>query len=221
MHDEPRTFTPAAGRDWLLPMYDVAMRWLGAESALRQQVDQAALQPGCRVLDIGCGTGNLAILIKGDYPQVEVVGLDPDPKALARARRKAQRAALSVSFDQGFSDELPYPDDSFDRVFSSFMFHHLELDEKKRTLAEVGRVLRPAGSLHLLDFGGSEARSDGLLARLLHHNHELQENFEAGIPALLQQMGFSDVRETASRATIVGRVAYYCATSTEPVVDAV
>jgi ubiquinone/menaquinone biosynthesis C-methylase UbiE len=82
-----------------------------------------------------------------------VVGLDPDPKALAIAKRKAQRAGLAIQLDQGFSDGLPYPDASFDRVFSSLMFHHLKAEEKAATLREVRRVLRPGGSLHLLDFG--------------------------------------------------------------------
>ena len=120
-----RTYIPAAGHDWLLPRYDPLVRLLGGESDHRELVNQAGLRPSHRVLEVGCGTGNLAILIKRLYPGAEVVGLDPDPKALARARRKAEREAVSVQFDSGFSDELPYPNGSFDRVFSSFMFHHL------------------------------------------------------------------------------------------------
>ena len=209
MHDVKKNFVPAAGHDWLLPFYDPLLRLLGVESALGELVDQAALRPGCRVVDIGCGTGNLVILIKRQYPEVEVVGLDPDPKALARARRKAEKAALSIALDEGFSEELPYPEDSFDRVFSSFMFHHLDSGAKRQTLAEVRRVLRFAGSLHLLDFGGSKARSDGLLARLLHRHEGLRDNFEDRIAGLLGDAGFADVAEVASRKTLVGRVALY------------
>ena len=85
----------------------------------------------------GCGTGTLATLIKGLYPDVNVVGLDPDPKALARAQRKAERLVVSIRLDRGFSHELPYPEASFDRVFSTFMFHHLLPDKREATLCEV------------------------------------------------------------------------------------
>src|SRR6516165_12517193 len=149
MSETSRTYLPAAGRDWALPLYDPFVKLLGGDAARAALLEQAALRAGHRVLDIGCGTGTLAVLIKRRYPEVEVVGLDPDPKALARAARKAQRAALSIQLDQGFSDELPYPEGSFDRVFSSFMFHHVRADQREKTLHEAWRVLRPGGSLHL------------------------------------------------------------------------
>ncbi len=95
---------------------------------------------------------SISTLIKRLHPDVEVVGIDPDPKALARARRKASKAAVFIQFDQGFGDDLPYAESSFDRVFSSFMFHHLPSDEKGRTLRAVRRVLKPGGGFHMLDF---------------------------------------------------------------------
>ena len=125
MEETHKTYLPAAGHDWLLPLYDPIVKLLGGEAARRALLDQACIRPGQRVLDIGCGTGSLVVLIKRLHPDVDVVGLDPDPKALARGRRKAARTSVSVQFDQGFADELPYADASVDRVFSSFMFHHL------------------------------------------------------------------------------------------------
>ena len=76
------------------------------------------------------------VLIKCCHPDVDVVGLDPDPKALTRARQKAEREGVSIQLDRGFSDELPYPEASFDLVFSSRIFHHLPGDEKGPTLRE-------------------------------------------------------------------------------------
>lgn len=127
-----RDYVPAAGHDLILPLYDPIVTLLGADSTRAVLVDQAALPPGHRVLEIGCGTGSLALVIKRLHPAVDVVGLDPDPRALVRARRKAERAALSIEFDRGFAGELPYARASFDRVFSSFMFHHLRGSEKRR-----------------------------------------------------------------------------------------
>jgi ubiquinone/menaquinone biosynthesis C-methylase UbiE len=123
-------------------------RLIGIESAHRRLAEQAELESAARVLEIGCGTGNLALLVKRMRPQLEVVGLDPDAKALQRARRKARRVELSLELDTGFADALPYPDGSFDGVLSSLMFHHLEADLRVASLREVLRVLRPGGSLH-------------------------------------------------------------------------
>jgi len=189
-----RTFVPAAGHDWLLPLYDPFVKLMGGESAHRQLIGQAQIQPGQRILEIGCGTGSLTILVKTLHPAVEVVGLDPDQKALARARRKVERQGVSLQLDRGFSDKLPYPDRSYDRVLSAFMFHHLNSDEKKNTLDEIRRVLKPGGSLHLLDFGGGHGHSGGT---------------EDAILTLMREAGFPESTKVGRRWMIVGRLAYY------------
>lgn len=207
-----RHFVPAAGHDWLLPLYDPLQRLLGAETILRELVAQARIRPGQRVLDIGCGTGNLAVLVKQLHPEADVVGLDPDPKALVRARRKAQRARVLVKLEPGFAEELPYITGSFDRVFSSFMFHHLTGEAKTRALSEVRRVLCPGGSLHVLDFGSpseGERRDDGFLARTFHSGDHMKDNFEGRIPFFMEDAGFLEPAETAHRSTFLGRIAFY------------
>jgi ubiquinone/menaquinone biosynthesis C-methylase UbiE len=209
MSEPHRTFIPAAGYDWLLPLYDPFQKLFLGGWAYRQLVDEADLQRAQRVLEIGCGTGSVTVLIKRLHPQTEVVGLDPDPKALDRARHKGERAAVAVHLDRGFADGLPYHDRSFDRVFSSFMFHHLTADEKAKTLLETRRVLKPDGSLHLLDFGGMRERPNGFLARLIHHHEQLQGNAGDRIPMLMRAAGFSTAAEVAHRMTIFGRVAFY------------
>jgi ubiquinone/menaquinone biosynthesis C-methylase UbiE len=171
-------------------------------------LDQAELRPGYRVLDIGCGTGTLAILTKSLYPDVAIVGIDPDPKALARARRKASRAAVSIQFDQGFGDELPYPEGSFDRVLSSFMFHHLPSAEKDKTLRAVRSVLKPQGTFHMLDFECPEGGSHGVLSHLLHSSKRLKENAESRVLSLMRQAGFSDPRKLDEKKMMFGRIAY-------------
>lgn len=204
-----RPYVPAAGYGWLLPFYDPMARLLGGHRARKRLIEQADLQPHQRVLEVGCGTGELLLLIKQRHPDVEVVGLDPDPKALARARRKAERAAVSVQLDRGFSHQLPYPAGSFDRVFSSFMLHHLEPDEKATTLREVRRVLKPGGTLHLLDFGAPESLPRGLAARVFHSSHRLRDNFGGRILILLGDAGFSARTEVAHGSTLFGPLTYY------------
>ena len=209
MPESSRTYLPAAGHDWSLPLYDPIVKLLGGDAARQALLDHASLRSGYRVLDVGCGTGTLATLIKRRYPDVEVVGFDPDPKALARARCKAARAAVSIQFDQGFGDDLPYPEASFDRVFSSFMFHHLPHDEKGKTLRAVRRVLKPDGEFHMLDFEGPEDGKHGFLARLLHSGHRLKDNSESRVLGLMKHAGFADPRKIERRAMLLGHIAYY------------
>lgn len=197
-----KPYLPAAGHRWLLPFYDPLMTVLGGDAAMRALVEQASIEPGQRVLDIGCGTGSLPVLIKRLYRDVDVIGFDPDSHALARARQKAERASVTVRFDQGFADALPYPDASIDRVLSSFMFHHLQDNDKHRMLREARRVLRPGGVFLLLDFGGPECADNGLLARLIHSSHHLRDNSEERILTLLKQAGFTDA-ETVRQGTML------------------
>lgn len=209
MEKPERSYIPAAGYDWLLPLYDPFQWILGGNTVKRPLIEQAAIESGCRVLDIGCGTGSLTVLIKKLYPLAEVVGLDPDPKALSIAKRKAERAGLSVEFDRGFGDRLAYADASFDRVFSSFMFHHLTRDEKSATLREVRRVLKPGGSLHLLDFGPPRSAFARAVGHLLHRVGHLQDNVEGRITSFMGEAGLVHPEEVAHRGTFVGNVAYY------------
>lgn len=146
-----RDYIPGMGKHVLLPLYDVVHHVFGLRPIHQEMITLAGLRDGHRVLDVGCGTGNLLRSTGKRYRNVDLVGLDPDPKALARAGRKARRAGLAVRLDRGFAQELPYPDSSFDRVFSSLMLHHLDSASKDALLAEVRRVLRPDGLLVLAD----------------------------------------------------------------------
>ncbi|HEX8831402.1 MAG TPA: class I SAM-dependent methyltransferase, partial [Longimicrobium sp.] len=171
---QPRTdYVPAAGRHWLLPFYDLLTRVLGADRSRKVLAQQAACRPGDRVLDVGCGTGSLLVLLKQLHPAAEVAGLDPDPGALTIARRKAERAGVAVLLDQGLAGELPYADGTFDRVLSSLMYHHLRGAQKEQMLREVRRVLKPGGSFHLLDFAGPGGERRGFIASHLHSHRAL------------------------------------------------
>jgi ubiquinone/menaquinone biosynthesis C-methylase UbiE len=193
MEDTTRDYVPAAGHDWALPLYDPLVRLTGMDKLRARLVERAELRAGQHLLDIGCGTGTLLVALKRRAPGAHVTGLDPDPKALGITRTKAQRAGLSLQLDQGFSDRLPYPDRSFDHVFSSFMFHHLAPQQKRDTLREAWRVLQPGGVLHLLDFR-DDPRAKSLLMRILHAaslHAKLAGQIESGMEAMIEEAGFA------------------------------
>lgn len=204
-----KPYVSAAGSDWLLPFYDLFTRLVGVERSHRRLLDQAAIAPGHRVLEIGCGTGNLAVLASRLNPVAEIVGIDPDPKALTRARKKAQRGGLVVEFEPAYAEQLPFLDAAFDRVLSAFMLHHLQPAAKVLALREACRVLKPGGSLHLADFAEGEHSRSGFLANILHPPH--QSRLHHRVPNLMQEAGFADPTEFAHQDAIVGRIAYYVA----------
>jgi ubiquinone/menaquinone biosynthesis C-methylase UbiE len=208
MEEARSRFIPAAGRDWALPLYDPLVKLIGGDRPRRALLDLAAPRPGQAALDIGCGTGTLAVFIKSRQPAVEVVGIDPDPKALARANRKAERAGLQIHFDRGLADALPYPDASFDRVFCSFVYHHLSRTEQEAMLGEARRVLKAGGWLCLLDFDGPEAAAGGSGARWLHSSPVLAGNDEARILGSMRRAAFVDAKRAGRGSLVFGLVAY-------------
>ena len=174
-----------------------------------QLIEWARIEPGMRVLDLGCGTGTLAVMTRSAHPEAEVVGLDGDPKALARARRKAERAGVAVELDEGLASELPYQDGTFDRVLSSFVFHHLGPDVKRRALAEVMRVLIPGGLFLLQDFGPPVTRLERWCASIAHQGEELRESLEGAMPELMREAGYTDIAELGQQSIRISRVWTY------------
>jgi ubiquinone/menaquinone biosynthesis C-methylase UbiE len=216
MQSPAKHFVPAAGHHWLLPLYDPFCRLVGAERLRERLIDTAEIRAEQRVLDLGCGTGALSLAIKRRHPQVRVVGVDPDPKALARAREKAARAGHELTFDEAFGGELPYAEGSFDRVLSSLMLHHLTRDEKLGALREVRRVLAPGGAFYVLDLGPPRNALERGLTRLFHRGERLGDNVAGRIPALAREAGFLDAHEIARLPTLFGSVTLLVASDANP-----
>jgi len=204
-------YIPAAGRDALLPGYDLLTRLLGMNSVYDTLVAQAELAAGLRVLEIGCGTGNVTTRVKRAEPGADVVGTDPDPLALARAQRKA-RGMTGIRFERAYAQELPFADGEFDRVLSSMMLHHLDYDMKAGAAAEIHRVLRPGGVLHIVDIGGPVTASDGLMARRMLRSPHAAGNLGDTIPRLLTTVGFDCTEIGTRRSRFIGRLTFYRAT---------
>lgn len=206
-----KAYLPAAGRDWALPLYDPFTTLFGINGARRALLESADLNQATRILDIGCGTGTLAVAIQERHPHLEVFGIDPDPRALAKAAKKAHRRQAAVRFAQAFSEKLPFPDSSFERVFSSFMFHHVPDEAKPQMLREALRVLRTGGSLHMLDV--SRAGDKGLVGTVKPrgiHRH-LKQNSDSQILAMIRSAGFSHAEVINSDSILFRtvRIAYF------------
>lgn len=194
----------------LTPLYDTVIRLLGVPRLHGRLLGQADVRPFHAVLEIGCGTGNLALRVKRAQPAAHVAGIDPDSRALAAAQRKAARAGLDLTWHSGVAQQMPYSDGAFDRVVSSLMLHHLDAEQRGAALAEARRVLAPDGSLHVVDFGGTIDHRDGFMARRLAHTARLADNYNNGLLAAMTEAGFARVAEVDQHVSrVLGRIAFY------------
>jgi SAM-dependent methyltransferase len=208
-------YVPAMGHAGLERLYDPLVRLTLRERLFKGRlVDQMRIQPEQRVLDIGCGTGTLALMIKQRNPQAHVFGIDGDASVLAIARRKFAQAGLDITLEQAMSFALPFEPDSFDRVASSLMLHHLTRENKLRTLREAARILKPGAELHVADFGkpaNGFLRAISLPA-LLGEPSMVRDNLQGLLPELIAAAGFMDVHETARFNTLFGSISLFQAT---------
>lgn len=211
----PTDYLPAARFDALTRFFDVFVRATTRERAFKQRLlDQARLDGELDVLDVGSGTGTLAVWAKRRNPALRLRGLDGDAAIVAQARRKAARAGVDVTFDEGLSYELPYPDASFDRVLSSLFFHHLVLRDKERTVREIARVLRPGGELHVGDFGEPRslpAKLGAVFIRRFDGDEPTRDNLAGRLPELFEAGGLVDARERQRVLAPIGVVSLYSA----------
>ena len=183
-------YIPALSYRFLTPFYDFIQKYIVRDVRYKSLlIAQADIQPGQRVLDLGCGTGTLAIMANQAQTDAEVSGLDADPDMLNVAKYKSTQMKAPVKFDVGFTNQLPYPDASFDRVLSSIMIHHLKTPDKWQTAHEVYRVLKPGGQLHIIDFGKPVTWYGKILGPLLHRFEEANDNIDGKLPEIFGSPG--------------------------------
>ncbi|MBK8050006.1 MAG: class I SAM-dependent methyltransferase [Anaerolineales bacterium] len=189
-----QTYIPALSIDALTRYYDPALATIFQEQRFRMPLVNRNAQTGDRVLDIGCGTATLMLLV-GEHTAAKcVVGLDIDPAMLATAAQKTAQRNDLLLLTRGSAACLPYADGSFDHVVSSLMLHHLETMQKQGMLAEAWRVLKPGGSILVMDFGpvGSGMVTEGTAA-VFGRFERIDDNLRGRVPEFLRVAGFVDV----------------------------
>lgn len=207
-------FTPALGRPELTDSYDRAIRLWTRESVWRAALlNQVAPVDDQTILDIGCGTGTFAIMLKQAAPNARIIGLDPDPQILAIAAAKADRCGVVIEWRQGFSRDAAALAGSIDKAVSSLVFHQVSLAEKRAGLAAMLAAVRPGGEAHVADY----ARQKSLLMRVLFRLTvqridgltDTQPNADGALEAILKELSGTPVQARRVVRTMTGAISLF------------
>lgn len=208
-------YVPALGYHFLTPLYDTAIALMTRESTWRKAlIKQIAPDQRDVVVDVGCGTGTLAVMLKRASPYTTVYGIDPDPGVLGRAEIKARDKGVLVHFMQGYGAEVAERAASLrvSKVVSSLVLHQVPLDGKREILGNMHAALKPGGEIHIADYGLQRSVLMRLLFRQIQNLDgygATQSNADGIVPVLMEEIGFDGVRENRVIATPTGSISLY------------
>ena len=194
---EQAKFIPALRFKWLTPLYDFLINLTMPEKKIKQALIEAANIPaGVKVLDFGCGTATLTMMVKEIYPDAKVTGIDVDRKIVDRAIQKVKEKKLGIFLLVYDGKQLPFQRNAFNRTVSCLVFHHLDTETKQKSLTEIFRILSKDGQLHIADFGRSKSwvqRTLFNMIRGLDGFKSTDANAKGLLPELISDAGFENV----------------------------
>ena len=206
-------FTPAAGRFAPTSLYDRGVALLTRESIWRGElVKRISPEPGDAILDVGCGTGSLAILLKQAAPEARIVGLDPDAEALTIARRKARAASVEIEWRQGFAHDAG-SFGRFDKVVSSLVFHQVQLAGKRSGIAAMFAAAKPNGIVCIADYAAQRKWPMRQLFRFIQMIdgwENTQLNADGFIEAELEHFVGKSITPAYTLDTPTGTISLFC-----------
>lgn len=208
-----RAYVPALGDRRLSPFYDATVALMTCERTWRRAfIEQIAPVPRDVILDVGCGTGTLAIQLKQACPGASVYGIDPDPDILSRAEIKARDADVLVHFSKGYAQETAATPVRPNKVVTSLVLHQVPLAGKRAAILSAFAALRSGGEFHVADYGEQKSPLMRLAFRqvqALDGFDNTQPNADGILPALMQEAGFTGVATTKVIPTPTGAISLF------------
>jgi ubiquinone/menaquinone biosynthesis C-methylase UbiE len=207
---EQTKFIPALRFKWLTPLYDFFISITMPEKKIKQVlISNANIDASSKLLDFGCGTATLTIMVKQSSPEAKVTGIDIDTEILNKATKKIKEEKLDIFLLDYDGKYLPFQRNAFDRVISCLVFHHLDTDIKQTMLAEIFRVMNKDGQLLIADFGRSKSwvqRTLFNIIRGLDGFKSTDTNARGLLPEMISDAGFENVDIKTRFKTMFGEV---------------
>ncbi len=210
-----RAYVPALGDRRLSPFYDATVSLMTCERTWRRAfIKQIDPTPRDVILDVGCGTGTLAVMLARACPGASVYGIDPDTEILSRAELKARDADVLVHFAKGYAQDTAAAGVRPNKVVSSLVLHQVPLAAKRSAILSAFAALRPGGEFHVADYGEQKSplmRFAFRQVQALDGFRITQPNADGILPALMLEAGFSDVSTNLVIPTPTGAISLYSA----------
>ncbi|MCP9766427.1 methyltransferase domain-containing protein [Lacihabitans sp. LS3-19] len=210
---KPFQYIPALKYHFFTPIYDWFIGLTMPEVKVKTKaIEYLEIKPFEKVLDFGCGTATALILAKNLVPDAEITGFDVDEKIMKIAQNKVDKSNQKINLVCLYSNTLPFSDNYFDKIFSTWVFHHLNSEEKLQAFKELRRVLKPEGKMLIADWGAPQ----NFLMKILFTILQVFDNFETTahnkkglLPNTMLNGGFETVEEIGFQNTIMGTLRYW------------